>query len=126
MNRLVAIRFDVSHEIGTGHLTRALAFGAELEKRNLPYFYVTDIAEFNFAKTIEVAPSKLHGFDTDAGETDWIQRNADVTDVIADFCHSRPINSAETVYPILQAQALFETVLNYSAIRNLGRGSVLN
>ena len=82
MNRLVAIRFDVSREIGTGHVTRALAFGAELEKRNLSYFYVTDIGGVDFAKSIGVAPSKLHGFDADAGEADWIQRNADVTDVI--------------------------------------------
>ena len=112
MNRLVAIRFDVSREIGTGHVTRALAFGAELEKRNLSYFYVTDIGGVEFAKSIGVAPSKLHEFDADAGEADWIQRNADVTDVIVDFCHSRHINSAETVYRILQKKELHVTVID--------------
>ena len=112
MNRLIAIRFDVSPEIGTGHVSRALAFGAELEKRNLSYFYVTDNGGVDFAKSIGVAPSKLHGFDANAGEADWIQRNADVTDVIVDFCHSRHINSAETVYRILQEKELRVTVID--------------
>ena len=112
MNRLVAIRFDVSREIGTGHATRALAFGAELEKRNLPYFYVTDIGGVDFAKSIGVSPSRLHGFDADAGEAEWIQRNADVTHVIVDFCHSRHINSGETVYRILQARELHVSVID--------------
>ena len=111
MNRLVAIRFDVSREIGIGHVTRALAFGAELEKRNLSYFYVTGIDGVDFAKSIGVAPSKLHGFDADAGEADWIQRNADVTDVIVDFCHSR-INASETVNRILQEKELHVTVID--------------
>ena len=112
MNRLFAIRFDISREIGTGHATRALAFGAELEKRNLPYFYVTDIGGVDFAKSIGVSPSKLHGFDADAGEAEWIKRNADVTHVIADFCHSRHIDSGETVCRILQAKELHVTVID--------------
>ena len=120
MNRLVAIRFDVSHEIGTGHVTKDIVFGAELENRNLSYLYVTDIGGVDFANSIGVTLSKLHGFDADAGEADWVQRNADVTDEIVDFCHSRHINSAETVNRILQEKALFETVLKYSAIRNIG------
>ena len=119
MNRLFAIRFDVSHEIGTGHVTRDLVLGAKLENRNLSYLYVTNIGGVDFAKSIGVAPSKLHGFDADAGEADWVQRNADETGEIVDFCHSRHINSAETVNRILQEKALFETVLKYSTIRNI-------
>ena len=96
--------------IGTGHVTKDLVFGAELENLNLPYLFVTDIGGVDFAESIGVTPSKLHGFEADAGEAGWVQRYRDVTDEIVEFCHSRHINSAETVNRILEEKALFETV----------------
>ena len=112
MNRLVAIRFDVSPNIGTGHVSRALAFGAELTKRKLDHFYVTTSAGVESATMLGVPHSQLYGFDEKFGEEAWICRHTDVTHVIADFCHSRHIDSEGTIHRILQAKALHVTVID--------------
>ena len=112
MNRLIAIRFDVSPKIGTGHVSRALAFGAELTKRNLDHFYVTTSAGVDSATMLGVPHNQLYGFDEKFGEEAWIHHHADVTHVIADFCHSRHIDSEGTIHRILQAKALHVTVID--------------
>ena len=112
MNRLFAIRFDVSPNIGTGHASRALAFGAELTKRKLDHFYVTTSAGVEFATVLGVPHNQLYGFDEKFGEEAWIRRHADVTHVIADICHSRRIDSGGTIHRILQAKPLHVTVID--------------
>lgn len=112
MNRLFAIRFDVSPNIGTGHSSRALAFGAELTKRKLDHFYVTTSAGVEFATVLGVPHNQLYGFDEKFGEEAWIRRHADVTHVIADICHSRHIDSGGTIHRILQAKPLHVTVID--------------
>ena len=98
LNFFVAIRFDVSASIGTGHLRRAIAIGKELANRGIPYCYVTQNQEVETAITLGTPANRLIGFDPNIGEPNWIHKVPNLTHVIADFCHhERKYPSASTV-----------------------------
>ena len=92
LNCYVAIRFDVSASIGTGHLRRAVTFGKELTNRGIPYCYVTQNQEVETAIMLGIPANKLIGFDPYIGESDWIHKIPNLTHVVADFCHHERIN----------------------------------
>jgi len=99
----VAIRFDVSANVGSGHLRRAIAIGKQLHRIETKHVYVTQHTSANAAVALGIPESNLISFDPSIGETDWINQLPDLSHVITDFCHHENKNSHESVRDILLA-----------------------
>ena len=108
----VAVRFDVSSSVGSGHLRRAIALGDELTKRHISYRYVTPSNSYAIAIKLGVPKNLLIGFDTKSGENNWIQKIPQLTHVITDFCHHEHSNVCSTVNQILQSKQLDVAVID--------------
>ena len=108
----VAVRFDVSSSVGSGHLRRAVALGDELTKRQISHRYVTPNRSQVTAVELGVPKNLLIGFDTKSGENDWIQKIPQLTHVITDFCHHEHSNVCSTVNQILQPKQLHVAVID--------------
>lgn len=108
----VAIRFDISSSIGSGHLRRAIALGDELAKRKVSQRFVTPNESCATAIALGVPQNLLVGFDANIGEDNWIQKIPELTHVITDFCHHEHINLCATVSDILQSKQLNVAVID--------------
>ena len=114
MSVLVAIRFDVSASVGTGHLRRAIAIGKELNNRNIPHSFVVKNHSLQTARNLGVSTDKLVGFNPDNGEKDWIQRLPNLTHVITDYCHREYDHSStySSVANIFKRKRVFVAVID--------------
>ncbi len=112
MHRTVAIRFDVSTSVGSGHLRRAIALGNELTERNIPHRFVTPHESYAIALALGVPQCQLVGFDSKFGENDWIRQIPELTHVITDFCHHENLSLCTTINEILQSKQLNVAVID--------------
>lgn len=112
MTGTVAIRFDVSSSIGSGHLRRAMALANELSDRQISHRFVTPNESCPTATALGVPQNLLVGFDANIGESNWIQKIPELTHVITDFCHHEHINLCATVTDILQSKQLNVAVID--------------
>ena len=87
MSEIVAIRFDVTAGIGTGHLRRSIAFGAELKQRGIQHYYVTSKTSVSSAISLGIPSNQIIGFHSQLGEQDWVSNLPGLTHVITDICH---------------------------------------
>lgn len=108
----VAIRFDVSSSVGSGHLRRAIALGDEFSKRQISHQFVTPSESCATAVALGVPQNQLIGFNTKIGENDWIQQIPELTHVITDFCHHEHFNLCSTIGEILQSKQLNVAVID--------------
>ena len=108
----VAIRFDVSSSIGSGHLRRAIALGEELSDRQISHRFVTPNESCASAISLGVPQNQLVGFNTKIGEMDWIQRIPDLTHVITDICHHEQLNPDSVVDKLLQSEQITVAVID--------------
>ena len=108
----VAIRFDISSSIGSGHLRRAIALGDELAERQVSHRFVTSNESCASAIGHGVPENLLVGFDTNLGEKDWIQEIPELSHVVTDFCHNEHFNLCSTTNQILQSKKLNVAVID--------------
>ena len=112
MNEYVALRFDVSPDVGTGHAVRARTFGNILEARGIPHVYVTYHDAVTTAEELGISKRLIYGFSADDGESAWVRNQRRVTHVITDFCHRYNSNSSENVCQIKQVRPLTVAVID--------------
>ena len=112
MNKYVALRFDVSPEVGTGHAVRARTFGTILEARGIPHVYVTHHDAVTTAEALGIPKRLICGFSADDGEPAWVRNQSRVTHVITDFCHRYNSDSGEYVRQIKQVRPLTVAVID--------------
>ena len=112
MSVSVAIRFDVSSTIGSGHLRRSTVIGKILNQRNIKHLFVTGKSSFDAAITLGVPKDNLLGFDTEVGESDWTYKLPNLDIVIVDFCHQEHRSSDFTVESIQYSSKASITVID--------------
>ena len=112
MNEYVALRFDVSPDVGTGHAVRARTFGTILEARGVPHVYVTHHDAVTTVEALGISKRLIYGFSADDGESAWVRNQSRVTHVITDFCHRYNSNSGEYVRQIKQVRPLTVAVID--------------
>ena len=112
MSVSVAIRFDVSSTIGSGHLRRSIVFGKILNQRNIKHCFVTEKSSIDAAITLGVPKHALLGFDIEVGESDWTKKLPDLDIVIVDFCHQEHRSSDLTVESIQNSSKASITVID--------------
>ena len=112
MNEYVALRFDVSPNVGTGHAVRARTFGTILEARGIPHVYVTHHDAVSSSEALGISKRLIYGFSADDGESAWVRNQSRVTHVITDFCHRYNSNSGEYVRQIKQVRPLTVAVID--------------
>ena len=112
LTKTVAIRFDVSSKVGTGHLRRAVAFGDELTQRQIQHYFVTQNSERRSAISLGIPENLLVDFDPELGESDWVRKIPGLTHVITDFCHSEHIFPNKTLGNILRAKETVTAVID--------------
>ena len=108
----VAIRFDVSSSVGSGHLRRAVALGNELAERQISHRFITSNESYATALELGIPQDQLIGFNTKIGENDWIQKIPELTHVITDFCHHENFNLCSTINEILQSKQINVAVID--------------
>ncbi len=100
MTLLVALRYDLSRLIGTGHLKRLMSIGIEMDRRQIPFRFVGTAAAATLFNEFNIPKDRAIQIDTNECETDWLNQSPQFTHVIVDVCHEHRSNAGELVQNI--------------------------
>ena len=103
MTGFVALRYDLSQRIGTGHLRRMMSVGMELDNRQIPYHFVGTAASAALFNEFNIPTDRTIQIDANEGEADWLSKAPRFTHVIVDVCHEHRSNAGELVRDIKKA-----------------------
>ncbi len=112
MSFSVALRYDLSENIGTGHLKRLMYISAELKKRRISHHYVGTAELAQLTNEFEILHRQIVQVREDESELEWLQRSPKFSHVIVDVCHPHRNNAGELVRDLKQATSLKVAVID--------------